>query len=75
MKFGGSKCRPGASVVIWGGRGGARRWRTAVAKRVIQRGRQHRPYSYHRQSFGSSTHKTGGGYWIHSDEFCEHSLL
>ena len=34
-------------------------------------GRQHRPYSYHRQSFQSVTYKAGGGY----DEFCEYPLL
>ena len=38
-------------------------------------GRQHRPYSYHRQSFESATYKTGGGYWTRSDELCEYSLL
>ena len=37
-------------------------------------GRQHRPYSYHRQSFQSATHKTGGGYLTSSDEFCEYCI-
>ena len=38
-------------------------------------GRQHRPWSYHRQSFESATYKTGGGYWTRSDELCKYPLL
>ena len=30
---------------------------------------------YHRQSFESAKHKTGGGHWTCSDEFCEYPLL
>ena len=37
------------------------------ASGVKQAGRQHRPYSYHHQSFQSVTHKTGGGHWTRTE--------
>ena len=33
-----------------------------------------RPYCYHCQLFKSVMHKTSGGYWTCSDEFCEYPL-
>ena len=57
LKFGGSKGRAqrtGAEAGESSGKEGER-WGGA--------GRQHRPYSYHRQSFESATYKTGGGLW------------
>ena len=75
VKFGGSKGGPGVSAASWGGSGchgasvaiwgkrGAGRWRTVVAKRASRRraGRQHRPYSYHRQSFESARQVVDSG--------------
>ena len=54
---------------------GGRQWQRGQAGGEWGRsGRQHRPYSYHRQSFEIAMHKTGGGY-CHSDKFCEYPLL
>ena len=70
VKFGGSKGGPGAEAgcrALEDGSGKEGEWGGA--------GRQHRPYSYHRQSFESATYKTVGGYWTRSDELCEYPLL
>ena len=74
VKFGGCKGGPRASaatVASSGVEAGCRALEDGSDKEGGA-GRQQRPYSYHRHSFESATHKTGGGY---SDEFCEYPPL